>query len=157
MKSNEMTEEELRQERIANAPPALLKLCKRMREAREARERQAALLAPVSEKMAAAVKANPESVRVAAKDGNGVTIIERPWEKRPTSNMVVVEVDGSGRPKFVQSYDQETNSYGTVEFNGGYGLPTPKKPEELGENERLKGLGARHEYNPLDGLRGRDD
>jgi hypothetical protein len=150
---SEMTREEL----IANPPAALVRYCKKKREEREARERRAAVLATVSEKMATAAKANPESVRVSARTEDGVTIIERPWEKRPPSAMVVIEVDKNGRPVLVRSYDQETNSYGFVEFKGGYGPPTPKKPEELSEREQLRGVGARHEYNPLDALKERDD
>jgi hypothetical protein len=144
---SEMTREEL----IANPPAALVRYCKKKREEREARERKAALCAPVSDKMAAAAKSNPESVRVSARADDGVTIIERPWEKRPSSNMVVIEVDANGRPVLAQSYDQDTNSFGFVEFRGGYGPPTPdtKAAEMQG--------GARHEYNPLDALRSRDD
>jgi hypothetical protein len=87
--------------------------------------------------------------RVKADDG--VTIIERPEEKRPTSNLVVIEVDANGRPTLVYGYDREAGSYGVVQFEGGYGPPTPNtKAAEMK-------AGARHEYNPLDALRGSDD
>jgi hypothetical protein len=110
-----------------------------------------AVLAPVSDKMAEAVKANPESLRLSAKGDDGVTVIERPWEKRPTSNMTVIEVDANGRPLLAYGFDRETGSYGTVQFQGGYGPPTPNtKAAEMR-------AGAKHEYNPLDALKGRDD
>jgi len=148
---NEMTREEFLRERIAAAPPALLRALEKKKAARQQKLAQQAVLAPVSDKMAAAAKANPESVRVSARADDGVTIIERPWEKRPPSGMVVVQVDGNGRPALARSYNQETNSYGFVEFKGGYGPPTPNtKAAEMSG-------GARHEYNPLDALRSRDD
>jgi hypothetical protein len=80
-----------------------------------------------------------------------VTIIERPWEKRPPSTTVVIEVDGQGRPKLAYGFDRETQSYGTVQYEGGYGPPTPNtKAAEMR-------AGAKHEYNPLDALRGNDE
>jgi len=116
-------------EHIANAPPITRKPKPRP-----------AVLAPVSERMAAAVKANPASLRLSAKCDDGVTVIERPDQRRPLSHVTVIEVDANGRPLLVQTYDPTTNTAGLVKYEGGY--------------ERL---GARHEYNPLDALRGRDD
>ena len=104
------------------------------------------------ERLAEAVKSNPQSLRVSAQAGNGVTIIERPDLRRPQSTVVVIEVDAEGRPRLVKQLNPETNTVGVVEYKGGYGLPTPKKPGELSEHERLSGLGAQHEYNPLDAL-----
>jgi hypothetical protein len=112
-------------------------------------KRKPAVLAPVSERMAAAVRANPESLRVSAKAEDGVTVIERPDVRREPSRVTVIEVDANGRPTLVQTHDQ--GGYGFVKYEGGYGPPTP------GTKAAEMGAGARHEYNPLDGLRRRDD
>jgi hypothetical protein len=60
---------------------------------------------PVSEKLAAAAKANPESVRVAARGSDGTSRIEGP---RPNSLVTVCvdyvrEVDANGRPVWPQT------------------------------------------------------
>jgi|SRR5262249_19385967 len=56
---------------------------------------------PVSDKIAKAVKANPESVRVSARGADGISIIERP-HRNPQNVTVMVdyvrEVDANGRP-----------------------------------------------------------
>lgn len=56
---------------------------------------------PVSEKIAAAIKADPQSVRVAARGEDGVQVVEGP--KRNAGNVtvrvdMVREVDAAGRP-----------------------------------------------------------
>jgi hypothetical protein len=59
------------------------------------------LTVPISERAAAAVKANPEDVRIVAKASDGTTILERP---APNPHHVTVrvdsvrEVDADGRP-----------------------------------------------------------
>jgi endonuclease YncB( thermonuclease family) len=61
------------------------------------------LTVPVSERAAAAVKANPEDVRIVAKASDGTTILERP---APNPHHVTVrvdsvrEVDTHGRPVY---------------------------------------------------------
>lgn len=92
------------------------------------------VVAAVSARMNEAVKANPESVRVVAKTDEGVTLVERP---RVLERLEVLEVDEKGRPKRARCYDVMTNSWGTVEFEGGYRQPS----------------GAAHEYNPLSALK----
>jgi len=99
-----------------------------------------AVLAPVSDKLGAAVKANPESLRLSAKADDGTTIIERPDQRRPLSRVEVIEVDANGRPLLVQTYDPTTNTAGLVKYEQGY--------------ERV---GAKHEYNPLDALKWRNN
>jgi hypothetical protein len=103
-----------------------------------------AVLVQTSERMAAAIKTNPESLRVSAKDNAGVTIIERPWHKRPDrlpsdkrqyNTVEVIAVDGNGRPLRAQTKDA-----GLVQYEDGY-----------------QRSGVKHEYNPLDALRGKDD
>jgi hypothetical protein len=103
-----------------------------------------AVLAGVSSKMAEAIKTNPESLRVSAKDAQGVVVIERPWHKRPDrlpsdkrkyNQVEVIEVDGDGRPLKAMTKDG-----GLVRYEGGY-----------------QQSGVKHEYNPLDALRGKDE
>jgi hypothetical protein len=61
------------------------------------------LTVPISERAAAAVKANPEDVRIVAKASDGTTILERP---APNPHHVTVrvdsvrEVDAHGRPVY---------------------------------------------------------
>ncbi len=121
----------------------------------------------VSEKMDEAIKAQPESFRVVAKAANGTTLVERPtaverllaeraaqaramqdaaFEKsRPESGERVGEPwqgEDGVRRAMVETYRPEGGrEVGVVEFPGGYRL----RP------------GARSEYNPMDGLKGRDD
>ena len=104
--------------------------------AAEAAKPKPAVVAVVSEKFAEAARANPESVRVYARATDDTTIVER-----PSRIVEVLEVDAQGRPALARSFDVTTNSYGTVQFEGGY-----RKPP-----------GAEHDYNPLSGLRRRDD
>ena len=61
----------------------------------------AVLVVPVSDKIAAAAKASPETVRVSARDVNGLHIVEGP-RRNPQHVTVCVdwvrEVDASGQP-----------------------------------------------------------
>jgi hypothetical protein len=89
-----------------------------------------ALIAVVSPKLAEAAKANPDSVRIAARSEDGTSVFERP---RQLERLEVVEVDSRGRPALARRYDVATNSWGEVEFKSGYRQPS----------------GAQHEYDPL--------
>jgi hypothetical protein len=136
------TQEELEKLCPDNPPPASLLRrleIRRQRKAAAAAQRQA-LLAPVSEKMAAAINTNPDSLRLAAQSAEGVTVIEKPDQRRLPSRVVVVEVDADGRPALMKQLDAEGNA-GLVEYEGGY---SPS-------------AGAKHGYNPLDGLRGNNE
>jgi predicted component of type VI protein secretion system len=129
------TQEELEKLCPDNPPPASLLRRLEIRRQRKAAAQRQALLAPVSEKMAAAINTNPDSLRLAAQSAEGVTVIERPDQRRLPSRVVVVEVDADGRPALVKQLD------GFVQYEGGY---SPS-------------AGAKHVYNPLDGLRGNDE
>jgi hypothetical protein len=73
----------------------------------------AVALVPVSPKVAEAVKANPESVRISAKGADGISIIERPQRNHVNVKVMVDyvrEVDADGRPMWdrpgvVHEYD----------------------------------------------------
>jgi len=60
---------------------------------------------PVSENVAQAAKAHPESVRIAARDANGMSVIEGPRPKSIVTVCVdyVREVDANGRPVWPQA------------------------------------------------------
>lgn len=92
------------------------------------------VVAAVSDRMNAAIKARPENVRVVAKTDEGVTLVERP---RVLERLEVIEVDQNGRPKVARCYDVATNSYGTLEFKDGY-------------RQQPNGV---HEYDPLSALK----
>jgi hypothetical protein len=70
-------------------------------------------LVPVSQRVAEAVKANPESVRISAKGADGISIIERPQRNHVNVKVMVDyvrEVDADGRPMWdrpgvVHEYD----------------------------------------------------
>ena len=68
---------------------------------RPAKPKVAVVTLPVSQKIAKAVKANPESVRVSARGEDGIAVVERP-RGNSTGIMVrvdlVAEVDAQGRP-----------------------------------------------------------
>jgi len=58
----------------------------------------------VSERLAKAAKANPETVRVAARDTDGVSVFERPISMLVTPLVDCVrEVDANGRPVLPQA------------------------------------------------------
>ena len=66
---------------------------------------------PISERVAQAVKANPESLRISARDGDGVTVFEKPQLNYARVTVMVEhvqEVDANGRPVWpsvVSEYD----------------------------------------------------
>ena len=94
-----------------------------------------ALVTTVSEKLAAAVKANPESVRVSATAEDETVVVDRP---RRSEVLEVLEVDAEGRPARARRYDALTAEWGIVDFNQGYRQPA----------------GAVSNYDPLARLRG---
>jgi hypothetical protein len=61
-----------------------------------------ALVATVSEKLAEAAKANPESVRVSARAADQTVVVDRP---RRTEVLEVLEVDVEGRPARARRLD----------------------------------------------------
>jgi hypothetical protein len=87
----------------------------------------------VSPRIAEAVKADPQSVRVSAKN-EGVGLVER---ARPTEIIQVLEVDEAGRPKLSRRVDCVTGEASLVEYRDGY------RP----------GPGAQHEYDPMAALK----
>ena len=93
-----------------------------------------AVMAVVSDKLAEAARANPDSVRVSARSDDGTSVFERP---RRLERLEVLEVDSEGRPALARCYDVATNSWGTVEFKDGH--------RQL--------AGAVHEYDPLSALK----
>jgi hypothetical protein len=94
-----------------------------------------ALMTTVSEKLAAAAKANPESVRVSATAEDETVVVDRP---RRSEVLEVLEVDAEGRPARARRYDTLTGEWGMVDFNQGYRQPA----------------GAVSNYDPLAQLRG---
>jgi hypothetical protein len=78
-----------------------------------------AVMAVVSEKLAEAVKANPESLRVSARASDDTLILERP---RQTERLEVLEV-ADGKPSLVRRIDCTTGEVGMLEFVGGYRQP----------------------------------
>jgi phenylpyruvate tautomerase PptA (4-oxalocrotonate tautomerase family) len=96
------------------------------------------LVADVSEKVAEAAKANPESVRVSAKAADDTIVVER---VKRSEVMEVLEVDAQGRPAAARRVDVATGDRSIVEFVEGY------RPSS----------GAVHAYDPLAGLGKSDD
>jgi phenylpyruvate tautomerase PptA (4-oxalocrotonate tautomerase family) len=96
------------------------------------------LVADVSEKVAEAAKANPQSVRVSAKAADDTIVVER---VKRSEVMEVLEVDALGRPAAARRVDVETGERSIVEFVDGY------RPSS----------GAVHAYDPLAGLGKSDD
>ncbi len=103
---------------------------------RAAAKPKPAIVAVVSEKMAEAVRANPESVRLSAKAADETVVVDRP---RRTEMIEVIET-AEGRALLARRYDSATNEWTTIEFEGGY-----------------RRSGVVSDYNPLDGLRRRED
>jgi hypothetical protein len=91
----------------------------------------------VSEKMAEAARANPESVRLSARAADDTLVVHRP---RRTEAIEVIEVDREGRPALALRHDFTTNEKHLVEFEGGY-----------------RRTGVVSDYNPMDRLRRRED
>jgi hypothetical protein len=78
------------------------------------------IVATVSEKMAAAIKANPESLRLNAKDADG-PVIDRP--RRTEIIEVMDEPTVDGRLRRAWRTDCATGEKSVVEFEGGYRQP----------------------------------
>lgn len=95
------------------------------------------VVAEVSEKVAAAARANPESVRVSARAADETIVVER---ARRSEVMDVLEVDAQGRPAVVRRVDAETGQPSIMQFVEGYRAPSA----------------VVHQYDPMAGLR-RDD
>ena len=93
---------------------------------------------PVTPKLAEAVKANPGSLRLSAKAVDDTTVVER---ARPTEIIQPLEVDGHGRVALARRIDCATGEQSMVEYENGY------RPQ----------AGARHEYDPMVGLRRPED
>jgi hypothetical protein len=96
------------------------------------------VIAEVSEKVAAAARANPDSVRVAARATDDTVVVER---ARRTEVMDVLEVDAQGRPAVAWRVDAATGERGIVQFVEGYRAPS----------------GAVHQYDPMAALRRGDE
>jgi hypothetical protein len=98
------------------------------------------VVAEVSEKVAAAARANPESVRVSAKAVDETIIVER---ARRSEVLDVLEVDAQGRPSVAWRTDLETGQRSIMQFAEGYRAPS----------------GAVHQYDPTAALKpgGRDE
>jgi hypothetical protein len=92
----------------------------------------------VSPKLAEAVKAHPESLRVSAKAVDETMVVER---ARPTEILEVLEVDREGRPARARRIDCATGDQSVVEFDSGYRLPP----------------GAISNYDPFDALKRPED
>jgi hypothetical protein len=111
---------------------------RRARMAREAAAAEAAkpkAIVTVSEKMAQAIKVNPESLRVSAKGADNTTVVDRP---RRTEMLEVVAVDGQGRPSRVARVDCATGERSLLDYVDGYRqLPS-----------------VEHVYDPLAALKG---
>lgn len=117
------------------------------RRARKKAERLAAeeaakpkLEVTVSPRLAEAVKAHPESLRVSAKAADETVFVERARMFKQTE---VLAVDALGRPARVWQREVVMGEMveGVVDYENGY----PRLPV------------AQHEYNPMDGLRRPED
>jgi hypothetical protein len=104
-----------------------------VRRAKRLEDAKPKLTLNVSPRIVEAVKADPDSVKVAVKSTDETVVVER---ARPREIIEVLEVDGMGRPKLLRRVDCATGDVGLIEMGGGHRLQP----------------GARHEYNPLDGL-----
>jgi hypothetical protein len=92
------------------------------------------VVAEVSEKVAAAARANPESVRVSAKAVDETIVVER---ARRSEVIDVLEVDAQGRPSVAWRTDLETGQRSIMQFAEGYRAPS----------------GAVHQYDPMAALK----
>jgi hypothetical protein len=102
-------------------------------DARAAEEAKPKIVASVSPKMAAAIKANPASLRLNAKDADG-PVIDRPRRTEIIEVMDEPTVDGKLRRAW--RTDCATGERTVVEFQGGYRQPNIVK----------------HVYDPLSAL-----
>jgi hypothetical protein len=97
---------------------------RRAREAAAAEEAKPKIIATVSEKMAEAIKANPESLRLNAKDDDG-PVIDRP--RRTEIIEVMDEPTVDGRLRRAWRTDCATGERSVIEFDGGYRAPNVVK------------------------------
>jgi hypothetical protein len=88
----------------------------------------------VSPKMAQAIKANPESLRLHARAEDETFVVDRP---RRTEVMEVLEVDAWGRPAKVRRFDCASGETSVLDYVDGYRQPS----------------GAAHVYDPLAALK----
>jgi hypothetical protein len=93
------------------------------------------IVATVSEKMAEAIKANPESLRVSARGADDTTVVDRP---RRTEMLEVVAVDAQGRPSRVARVDCATGERSVLEYVEG----------------NRQSNTVTHQYDPLAALKG---
>jgi hypothetical protein len=107
---------------------------KKLEAERLAAKPKPALVATVSEQLAAKAKANPDKVRISVSGDDNTVVVDRP---RRTEVIEVFEVDSEGRPARARRYDALTGEWGTVEFDQGYRQPN----------------GTVSEYDPLAALR----
>jgi hypothetical protein len=105
---------------------------------RTPRKPKPTVIAEVSEKVAAAARANPESVRVAARATDDTVVVER---ARRSEVIDVLEVDAQGRPAVAWRVDAETGQRSIMQFAEGYRAPSA----------------VVHAYEPLKGLGRSDD
>jgi isopentenyl diphosphate isomerase/L-lactate dehydrogenase-like FMN-dependent dehydrogenase len=96
------------------------------------------IVATVSPKMAEAIKANPESLRVSAKGADETVVVDRP---RRTEMLEVVAVDGQGRPSRVARVDCATGERSLLDYVDGYRQPNT----------------VNHIYDPLKALENGND
>lgn len=93
------------------------------------------IVASVSQKMAEAIKANPASLRLNAKDADDTPVIDRPRRTEIIEVMDEPTVDGKLRRAW--RTDCATGERSVIEFVDGYRQPT----------------GAAHVYDPLAALK----
>jgi hypothetical protein len=105
---------------------------------RTSKKAKPTVVAEVSEKVAAAARANPESVMAAARATDDTVVVER---ARRSEVIDVLEVDAQGRPAVAWRVDAATGERGIVQFVEGYRQPSA----------------AVHAYDPLKGLGRSDD
>ena len=96
------------------------------------------VVATVSPKMAEAIKANPESLRLHARAEDETFVVDRP---RRTEVMEVLEVDREGRPSRVARFECATGERSVLEYVGGYRQPNT----------------VAHVYDPLAALKGNEN
>jgi hypothetical protein len=78
------------------------------------------VVATVSPKMAEAIKANPESLRLHARAEDQTTVVDRP---RRVEVLEVLEVDAQGRPSRVARFECATGERSVLEYVEGYRQP----------------------------------
>jgi hypothetical protein len=93
----------------------------RARKAAAAEAAKPKVVATVSEKMAAAIKHDPTSLRLSAKGADDTVVIDRP---RRTEVMEVVEVDREGRPSRVRRMECATGEVTVLDYVEGYRQPS---------------------------------